>query len=122
MRVSDLLKRPSRPAGPLGGRAGFCEKVYREVGKIPRGLVATYGQIASLVGAPRAARQVGWALRRLSADSRLPWWRVINSRGMISIENLGVPKREQVRRLQSDGVEVKLREGNYWVDLRKSLW
>ncbi len=100
----------------------FFAKVYEAVKKIPRGRVATYGQIAALCGTARAARQVGYALSKLFADSKVPWQRVVNREGMISIENLKVPKEEQVRRLQAEGVKVELRDGNYWVDLEKFLW
>ena len=70
----------------------FWDEVYKIVNKIPRGRVAIYGQIAVLAGSPRAARVVGTALRQLPVDSKVPWHRVINGRGMISIENMGVPK------------------------------
>ena len=89
---------------------------------IPRGRVATYGQIAALVYTPRAARAVGLVLRNLPANTKVPWHRVINAHGMISIENLNVPKQEQARRLQKEGIEVRFRDGNWWVDLRKYLW
>jgi methylated-DNA-protein-cysteine methyltransferase-like protein len=62
----------------------FFEQVYLVVKRIPPGRVATYGQIARLLGRPRAARTVGWALRAVPADSGVPWQRVINSRGTIS--------------------------------------
>lgn len=97
-------------------------KIYRIVLRIPKGRVATYAQIAALLGRPRAARLVGMALRRLPEEALVPWQRVINSRGMISIENLAVPKAEQAERLQKEGVKVKLKDGNYWIDLEKYLW
>lgn len=99
----------------------FGERAYTVVSQIPSGKVATYGQIASLISTPRAARMVGWVLRQLPAQSNIPWHRIINSRGMISIENLSVPKEEQVRRLQKEGIKVGFRNGNYWVDLDKYL-
>ena len=55
------------------------------VARIPRGQLATYGQIADLIGAWGCARQVGWALRRLPLPSDLPWHRVVNARGQISL-------------------------------------
>ena len=51
---------------------------------IPYGRVVSYGQVAAYVGVPRGARQVGWTLRRLE-DIDIPWWRVINNEGRISI-------------------------------------
>ena len=100
----------------------FARKVYKLVSGIPRGRVAAYGQIAAICGSPRAARQGGWGLGKVDSDSQVPWWRVVNAKGMISIENLAVPKAEQARRLQEEGIAVELRDGNYWVDLKKYLW
>jgi len=57
--------------------------------KIPSGKVATYGQIATLAGNPRAARQVAWVLHSASDKEKLPWQRVINSRGGISLPRYG---------------------------------
>ncbi|HME72102.1 MAG TPA: MGMT family protein [Myxococcota bacterium] len=59
------------------------ERIYRVVSRIPRGRVATYGQIAELAGVPGGARQVGYALAA-SGDTRVPWHRVVNARGEIS--------------------------------------
>lgn len=60
-------------------------RVYRVVGRIPAGRVATYGVVARLAGRPGAARTVGWALSALPAESDVPWWRVINAAGRISL-------------------------------------
>lgn len=98
--------------------SNFFEKVYKCISQIPYGSVASYGQIAAMAGNPRAARMVGFALSRLPADSKIPWHRVVNVKGMISIENLSVPKQEQATRLQKEGIEVKLKNGNYWVQGR----
>lgn len=59
-------------------------RIYRVVRRIPRGRVATYGQVALLAGLPGHARQVGYALHALSWDSEVPWQRVINAQGTIS--------------------------------------
>lgn len=100
----------------------FTDKILTVVSQISRGRVATYGQIAALVSTPRAARIVGFVLHNLPINSRVPWQRVINSQGMISIENMSVPKVEQARRLQAEGIAVKFKDGNCWVDLKKYLW
>ena len=55
------------------------------VAQIPAGRLATYGQIAELIGAYGCARQVGWALRRLALPSEVPWHRVVNAQGRISM-------------------------------------
>ena len=63
----------------------FYERVYRAVCMVPRGRVATYGQIGRALGAAGAARMVGWALRALPSGSGVPWQRVVNAQGMISL-------------------------------------
>jgi len=60
------------------------ERIYETIRRIPKGRVATYGQIASLVGMPGHARQVGYALNALPDDRNVPWHRVINARGEVS--------------------------------------
>ena len=60
------------------------ERIYAVVARIPRGRVATYGQIALLAGLPRRARLVGHVLRVLPSGSDLPWHRVVNAQGKIS--------------------------------------
>ena len=97
-------------------------RIYTVVRQIPKGSVATYGQVAALIGSPRSARIVGWALRTLKPGTNVPWQRVINKSGMISIENMSTPKEEQVRKLRDEGITVELREGNYFVDLEKFGW
>lgn len=63
----------------------FDQRVYAVVAQIPCGQLATYGQIAELLGVWSAARQVGWALRRLPLPSEIPWQRVVIAKGQISI-------------------------------------
>lgn len=98
----------------------FYQAVYEMVRKIPAGSVATYGQIAALLGKPRAARLVGWALNVCPKD--VPWQRIINRQGMISIENLRASKDLQAQLLQSEGVLVVQKDGNFWVDLSNYVW
>jgi methylated-DNA-protein-cysteine methyltransferase-like protein len=66
-------------------KSSFFEQVYQIARCIPPGKVATYGQIARLLGQPRAARTVGWALHSLPEGEDVPWQRVINARGMVSL-------------------------------------
>jgi methylated-DNA-protein-cysteine methyltransferase-like protein len=63
----------------------FYHRIYRVVRHIPKGRVATYGIVARLAGRPGAARTVGWALSALPEDNDVPWWRVINAAGRISL-------------------------------------
>ncbi|MDP7993924.1 MAG: MGMT family protein [Synechococcus sp. SP2 MAG] len=64
---------------------GFDARVWHAVSLIPHGQLATYGQVADWIGAWGCARQVGWALRRLSLPSEVPWQRVVNAKGRISM-------------------------------------
>ncbi len=59
-------------------------RLYAVVRRVPRGRVATYGQVAALAGMPRHARLVGYALNGLPTDSDVPWHRVVNAKGQVS--------------------------------------
>ena len=82
----------------------FTEKVIKIIQNIPPGKVMTYGQIARLAGSPRGARQVVRILHSMSEKYKLPWHRVINSRGEI-----GIKEEElyliQIMSLESEGIE-----------------
>ena len=80
-------------------RPRFYTHVYRLVAQVPRGKVVTYGQVAALLGAPRAARAVGTALRYLPRElsQQVPWQRVINSSGGISIRGDVIRVEEHTR-------------------------
>jgi methylated-DNA-protein-cysteine methyltransferase-like protein len=73
------------------------------VRRIPRGRVATYGQVAELAGLPGQARQVGYAMAALD-DDRVPWHRVVNARGAISLPAAGHSALIQRARLEAEGV------------------
>ncbi len=100
----------------------FFFRVYNAVRRIPKGKVATYGQIAAMLGSPRSARMVGWALNSLKPNSTVPWQRVVNKAGIISIENMRATKDMQAQLLWAEGVEVLSKDGNWWVDLERYLW
>lgn len=68
---------------------GGYDRFYAVVRRIPRGRVATYGQVAVLAGMPGQARQVGYALAALPSDNGVPWQRVVNSQGRISLRGDG---------------------------------
>ena len=80
------------------------ERVWQIVAAIPRGRVATYGQIAALAGMPRHARLVGRTLSQLPAGSRLPWHRVVNAGMRLSPRGDDRAMVEQRRRLEREGV------------------
>jgi methylated-DNA-protein-cysteine methyltransferase related protein len=79
------------------------EMIYRVVLKIPRGKVATYGQIAHLSGIGGHARQVGYALHALPAKSRVPWHRVINAKAQISLRSTGESTKQKAL-LEKEGI------------------
>jgi methylated-DNA-protein-cysteine methyltransferase related protein len=86
----------------------FYERVYDAVRGIPRGRVATYGQVAHLLGVPRGARAVGWALRALDPRNArsVPWHRVVGAGGRISLR-AGAGPLLQRRRLRAEGVAFR---------------
>ena len=90
--------------------------------RVPKGRVASYGQIAAMAGSPRAALIVGQILKNGSGKHDLPWQRVINSKGYISIVNMELPAELQAELLKGEGVAVEQRGHEYWVDLKKYGW
>lgn len=99
----------------------FFTYVYRLVSQVPKGKVVTYGQVAALLGAPRAARAVGMALRYLPQplSRAVPWQRVINASGGISIRGDVFRVDEQRLLLESEGIEFD-RAGK--INLKKYQW
>jgi len=94
-------------------------RIYAVVSRIPRGRVATYGQVATLAGLPRQARLVGYAMHSLPADSDVPWHRVVNAAGKISIRSDGLGHDElQAQLLRREGVRFV----EDAIPLRKYLW
>jgi methylated-DNA-protein-cysteine methyltransferase-like protein len=85
----------------------FASEVYRVVRRCPRGKIVSYGGVAAMLGQPRAARAVGRALNVLPDASNVPWWRVVNSRGEVSIR--GVQHGEILQRtlLEKEGVKFE---------------
>ena len=94
----------TRIPSEAGGRPSFYDLVYDFVRQTPRGKVVTYGQVAVLLGAPAAARAVGYALHFLPERSDVPWWRVVNARGGISLKGRGSAADFQRHLLESEGV------------------
>ena len=80
-------------------------KIHAVVSRIPKGRVATYGDVAALARLPRRARLVGYALHTLPADSDVPWHRVVNAAGKISLRGDGLGHDElQAHLLRREGV------------------
>ena len=96
----------------------FSQKVKQLIKQIPFGKVATYGQIAALAGNPRGARQVSWILHSSTKKDNLPWHRVINSKGGISLP-IGGGFEMQKNLLELEGIHFK---ENNLIDLKVYLW
>lgn len=96
----------------------FRDKVIETIRRIPYGKVATYGQIAAMAGSPRRARHVGNILQKYSDSEDLPWFRVINSRGQISLPSYGGYEVQRAL-LQQEGIEFNAQDT---VDLKKFGW
>jgi methylated-DNA-protein-cysteine methyltransferase-like protein len=97
-------RKPLHTARPQGDKAvaAICAVVRR----IPKGWVATYGQVATMAGLPRRARLVGHVLQQLDPATDIPWHRVVNAKGAVSYS----PSRNggdalQRRLLEKEGVE-----------------
>jgi methylated-DNA-protein-cysteine methyltransferase-like protein len=103
----------------MTGATGRWERVYAVVRRIPRGRVATYGQVARLAGLGAQARQAGYALHALPWEGLAPWHRVINARGAISLPPAGGADLTQRLRLEREGVRFDARGR---VDLARYGW
>lgn len=103
---------------PGSGPDPFCAEARRWIAAIPRGRVATYGQIAHLAGKPWGARQVAWILHSQSGKYRLPWQRIIGARGQISLPP-GRGFEEQRKLLRREGVVVA---ASGRIDLGRFRW
>jgi len=119
-----MSSREEHVRRPMSRRRGAAprityERIWDVVRRIPRGRVATYGQIARLAGLAGHARQVGYALHALPGRSRVPWHRVINARGRISLGDGGDLGEFQRRLLETEGIEFD-RTGR--VDLARWVW
>lgn len=102
---------------------GWNARVYAAVRLVPRGRVTTYGDVATVLGSPRVARHVGFALAALNqlppGAPPVPWHRVINSQGRISFRGDPVRTQAQRARLEAEGVRFDARER---VDLAALRW
>ena len=99
---------------------GFHERVFAVVRQVPPGKVTTYGQVATLLGSPRVARQVGYAMAGAGrAAEPVPWHRVINAQGAISDRGDFGRVQEQRALLEAEGIEFNDR-GH--IDLKRFRW
>jgi methylated-DNA-protein-cysteine methyltransferase related protein len=100
-------------------RAKLYASIYAAIQQIPTGKVATYGQIASLAGYPGYARQVGYALHATPDEIEVPWHRVINAKGEISLGDRSIFGEIQRQMLNAEGVVFNDRGR---VNLKKFQW
>lgn len=98
---------------------GFFEKVYEVVKAIPRGKVATYGQIARLVGEPRKSKIVGWALHSNPYPGVVPCHRVVNRKGELSGAFAFGGMEVQKKLLEEEGI---IFDENGTINLKEYLW
>jgi methylated-DNA-protein-cysteine methyltransferase related protein len=108
-----IRKRQRKPSPPT-----TAERILAAVKRIPRGRVSTYGAIAEVAGLPRRARLVGTVLRQTPATKTLPWFRVINSGGRISLPTGSDAYAKQRRKLEGEGVIFRGER----VDLKRYGW
>lgn len=94
--------------------AAFQARVYAVVRSIPRGKIVSYGGVAAILGQPRAARGVGRALSELPADTDVPWWRVVNHNGEISVRGAMHGAIIQRKLLEREGIRFDRRGRIDW--------
>lgn len=96
-----------RPGEPRVVSPGFNGRVYAVVRRVPPGFVTTYGDVATMLGSPRVARQVGYALAALPEPEDVPWQRVVNAQGRISSKGDVVRAELQRMKLEAEGVALE---------------
>ncbi len=95
------------------------QRIYAVVRRIPPGRVATYGQVAALAGLPGHARQVGYALHALPEGTSVPWHRVVNAQGGISVRTMPGAELVQQQLLAREGIRLDARGR---VTLSRTRW
>jgi methylated-DNA-protein-cysteine methyltransferase-like protein len=98
---------------------GTYQRIYAVIRRIPRGRVASYGQVARLAGFPGRARQVGYALYALPNGSTVPWQRVVNAAGQVSRRRVPGPELTQRMLLEREGVRFS---SSGRIDLNRFGW
>ncbi len=99
--------------------SGFFRDVYRVVACIPEGKVATYGQIAALLGYPRRARIVGWAMANVPSHMNLPCHRVVSKKGILAPHYVFGGREVQRALLEKEGITF-LKDGS--INMKEHGW
>ena len=102
-----------------GNSSSFFRQVYEIVAKIPAGKVATYGQIAAMLGRPRAGRTVGWAMQSAPHDLHLPCHRIVNKAGAMAPAYAFDGADVQRAELEAEGITFR---ADGCIDMDKHLW
>ena len=97
----------------------FFEKVYDIVSRIPEGQVATYGQIALIMGSPHSSRIVGYAMNKAPSDQNLPCHRVVNREGKLAPDYVFGGQEIQRGMLEKEGITFL---ENGCIDMEKHMW
>lgn len=115
-----LVTRTARGPEPAAA-PNRNQRVWAVVRRIPRGWVATYKQVAehAAIAGPTGARQVGYALAALTPESKIPWQRVVNSQGRVSVRGPHDDSTRQRELLALEGVQIGL-DGR--IDLARYGW
>ncbi len=103
----------------MNKNTNFFERVYDIVSRIPEGRVATYGQIALMLGNPYASRIVGYAMHSAPPERNLPCHRVVNREGRMAPGNIFGGEKVQRTRLEKEGITFL---DNGCIDMDKHLW
>ena len=112
-------KRKLLQATPLQGDKAV-EAICAVIGRIPKGWVATYGQVAAMAGMPRRARLVGRVLQRLDPGTKIPWHRVVNAKGEVSYSlSRNGGDIVQRRLLEKEGIKF---DASDRLDLERCRW
>src|SRR6185312_13245663 len=113
-----LKPKRDQTTQPQGDAA--AEAICAVIRRIPKGWVATYGQVAAMAGLPRRARLVGYVLQHLDPASKIPWHRVVNAKGEVSY-SLSRNGSDLLQRnlLEKEGIEF---DANGRLDLERCRW
>ena len=113
-------RRKRNTSAPLPATRGAYPRIYETVLRIPRGRVATYGQVAAVAGIPHAPRVAGYALHALPPGSPVPWHRVVAAGGRLSLGKLD-PSGALTQRLRLEHEGVRF-DGRGCVDMERHTW